>query len=286
MLHKMLLSVLALCLMAAGAPGQDATTPTLPWRSAGTDAETSTAPISLDEGKYAVFHTSSGDFIAQLFTKEAPVATESFIGLATGKKKWTHPITRVESSQPLYNNTTIYEIVKDIAIRGGDPIEKGMGDPGFSHEVETNPSIAFDRPGMLAMQKSGNRANGSRWFITLTPFPDWTGQYTIFGKVIGGLDVVRNISRKPTKRPYIPLEAVLLSSIEIVEMGAGQHTTATFSVEDGIKVLTVDKNIITKPAELPSTEAQEGETSPTDASTTAGAAATTATADAETTASK
>lgn len=263
------------CLFSA-----ESTSGTATWRAASTSDEGNMGPITLDAGTYAVFHTSDGDYIAKLYDKEAPKTVENFVGLATGKKKWTHPITRAESSQPLYNNTTIYEIIKDIVIRGGDPIEKGTGDPGYSLDPEISPNITFSDAGMLAMQKSGSKANGSRWFIALMPFPDWSGQYTIFGKVIGGLDVVRAISHEATKRRvawgggYVPLEPVLVNSIEIVPLNPGQRTTATFALENGKKVLTIEKNFQTVATPRP-TAVRTTRTS----GTVAGAGATTGTAD-------
>ncbi|MBX7244195.1 MAG: peptidylprolyl isomerase [Candidatus Sumerlaeaceae bacterium] len=202
-----------------------------------------TQALTMEAGKYAVFHTTAGDFIVRLHDKEAPQTVENFVGLAKGNKKWTHPISLTEKVQPLYNNTAIYEIVKNIVIRGGDPIDKGTGGPGYSIPLETSPNLMFDGPGVLAMQGNTKESNGSRWFISMVPFPDWNGRYAIFGRVVGGLDVVFGISRMPTKRPSTPLEATLLNSIEIVEIPEGKQTTASFSVEDGRKVLTVEKNM-------------------------------------------
>jgi peptidyl-prolyl cis-trans isomerase A (cyclophilin A) len=210
-----------------------------------------TGPITLDSGEYAVFHTTDGDFIVKLYQKETPKTVENFVGLATGRKRWKHPVTLVESSQPLYNNTAIYEIMRDVVIRGGDPLDQGTGDPGYTLDPETPPGVGFDSAGILAMQKSGQKSNGCRWFIALTPFPDWTGKFTAFGKVVGGLDVVREISRKPTKRPFVPLEPTLVNSIEIVEIPANQQTTASFSTEGGAKVLTIEKNFKTVAAPTP-----------------------------------
>lgn len=222
--------------------------------------EVLTQPLTLTAGTYAVFHTTDGDFIAKLFADKAPKTVENFVGLATGKKEWTHPITQVVSSKPLYNNTLIYRIVKDVQIDGGDPTNKGYGGPGYTLDLEISPDLKFDAPGMLAMANSGrNKANGSRWFITLMPLPDFTGRYPIFGKVIGGLDVVREISRKPTRRPLEPLEPTVVNTIDIVEIPPNHTTTASFSTENGVKVITIEKEF--KPVEG-KTETDEGETTP------------------------
>jgi peptidyl-prolyl cis-trans isomerase A (cyclophilin A) len=212
------------------------------------DDTASSGPIALDSGSYAVFHTTDGDFMVKLFTKEAPNTTQNFMDLARGKKSWKHPITGVESNRPIYNNTTIYRIICDTIIFGGDPVNKGQGDSGLMQNLETSPDLQFDGAGLLAMDGSNDKASGSRWFITLRPFPDRSGHYTIIGKVVGGLDVVRAISNKPCKKPQVPLDPTLLNSIEIVDIPQGKRTTASFASEDGRKVVSVDPNFVTAEA--------------------------------------
>jgi len=217
-----------------------------------------TQPLKLTAGVYAVFHTTDGDFIVQLYRDKAPKTVENFIGLATGKKPWTHPITQVTSTKPLYNNTQIYRIVKDVEIDGGDPTNKGYGGPGYVLDLEVSPDLKFDAAGILAMASSGrDKANGSRWFITLLPLPDYSGRFTIFGKVIGGLDVVRQISRKPTRRPLEPLEPTVVNTVDIIEVPPRHETVATFSTQNGIRVITVEKEFTGPPEE------ETEETSPT-----------------------
>ncbi|GIX43766.1 MAG: hypothetical protein KatS3mg130_0174 [Candidatus Sumerlaea sp.] len=225
--------------------------------------EVVTEPLTLTEGTYAVFHTSDGEFLVRLYPDKAPKTVENFVQLATGKKEWTHPITEARSSRPLYNNTLIYNIVEDVAIKGGDPTNKGEGGPGYMLDLEVSPDLTFNERGVLAMQSaSKNKANGSRWFITLVPMPDYTGRYSAFGKVIAGLDVVRQISRKPTKRPLEPLDPTVVYSIEIIEVPPKHVTTARLATENGIRVVTVDKEFksLEKPAE------EEEETTGTKAS--------------------
>ncbi|MCX7718574.1 MAG: peptidylprolyl isomerase [Candidatus Sumerlaeaceae bacterium] len=235
-----------LVLLPGWAVSQPADTPTSPTsflpRGADTSGEKIVGPFTLPAGKYAVFHTSHGDFIAVLFEDRAPKTVANFVGLATGTKPWTHPVTLAERQDPLYNNTLIYQIVEDILIRGGDPLNKGTGGPGYNLEMESSPDLTFETPGMLAMQKAGAQSSGSRWFISLTLFPDWQQRYAIFGRVVGGLDVVRAISRRPTKRPTIPLDPTIVNSIEILEVPLGQQAKAEFSEEEGRRVLTVDRN--------------------------------------------
>jgi len=199
-----------------------------------------TNKVELTSGTYAVFHTSEGDFLAGLADKAAPVTVRNFIAYATGQKPWRHPVTMVETTRPLYSNTTIYRTVPNAMIFGGDPTNRGEADSGTQLPLETSPNISFDQPGILAMDSSGDKMSGSRWFISLRPFPDRNGDYTIFGKVIGGLDLVQRISTKPVKRPQLPLDPVMVYFIEIVKVPAGRVTTGEFRQENGMTVLRID----------------------------------------------
>jgi len=223
-------------LLPPGVPGNAETSGGLTTTGDGS----STGPLILDGGTYAVFHSSEGDFIVKLLTKEAPQAVQSFVGLSTGKKKWKHPVTGKESDRPLFNNTLIYRAIEDSLICGGDPINKGTGDAGYQLPLEKAAGLEFNQPGLLAMDVNGSSASSSRWFITLRPFPDWTGQFTIFGKMVGGLNIVRKIASRPTKRPQLPLDPVIISSIEILELPVGKQVVARFETEMGRSVLSVD----------------------------------------------
>ncbi len=203
--------------------------------------------VELTSGTYAVFHTSEGDFIAALNERIAPVTAQNFLEFATGKKKWRHPVTRLETTRPLYSNTAIYRIVPNAMIYGGDPLNKGEADSGTQLPLEVAPELAFDQSGLLAMDGSGEKMSGSRWFITLRPFPERTGRYTIFGKVIGGLDLVQRISLKPVKRPQLPLDPVMVYFIEAVRVPAGRIAHGVFRMESGLKVLRIDPNFADAP---------------------------------------
>lgn len=202
----------------------------------------STDEVTLTSGTYAVFHTTEGDFIAALADDIAPETVRNFIGYASGQKPWRHPVTRVlETQRALYNNTAIYRTVPNSMIYGGDPLNRGEADSGTQLPLEVVPHVRFDQPGLLAMDSSGDRMmSGSRWYITLRPYPERTGRFTIFGKVIGGLDLVQRISNKPTIRPQMPLNPVMVGFIEIVRIPAGRMTTGQFVEEEGVRVLRID----------------------------------------------
>ncbi len=128
--------------------------------------------------------TSMGAFTVEFFPKEAPCAVNSFVYLAERK---------------FFDGLTFHRIVKDFVIQGGDPAGTGEGGPGYSFNDELDNDLKYEI-GTLAMANSGPNTNGSQFFVIAgqqgTMLPK---QYTIFGRVIEGLDVVKRINSVPTK---------------------------------------------------------------------------------------
>lgn len=201
-----------------------------------------TQPVTLTAGPYAHFVTTDGSFLVKLRPDVAPKSVENFIQLATGSKTWKHPVTQIDESRPLYNSTTFYNIVRNSIIFGGDPINRGNADSGTQLDIESGSQLQFNRPGLLAMDQSGNLASGSRFFITLRPFPERSRGFTILGEVVAGLEVVQKISNKPTRKPMVPLDPTLLQHIEIVTIPEGKQTTAKMQTVDFKKGVLIDRN--------------------------------------------
>ena len=94
-------------------------------------------------------------------------------------------------------------------IQGGDPTGTGSGGEslwGTPFEDEVKDDVTFDRPGLLAMANSGPNTNTSQFFITTVPTAWLNGKHTIFGEVVSGLDVVKQIEATPTDSSDRPLE--------------------------------------------------------------------------------
>ncbi len=145
-------------------------------------------------GVYAVFDTTMGTFVCELFEKAAPLAVENFVGLAEGTKEWLGPKGDMMKNRPYYNGIIFHRIVKNFMIQAGDITGKGTFKPVLPFKDEVAPALRFDRPGVLAMANSGPNTNGSQFFITVKPQPHLNGKHTIFGRVIEGFDVVESIS--------------------------------------------------------------------------------------------
>lgn len=105
-------------------------------------------------------------------------------------------------------------------IQGGDPLGNGTGGPGYNFADEFHPDVAFNRPYLLAMVRTGPGTNGSQFFITLSPTAWLTGKHTIFGEVTDGtgrkvVDAIGMTQTNPrTDRPVtdVVIEKVVIEA--------------------------------------------------------------------------
>jgi peptidyl-prolyl cis-trans isomerase A (cyclophilin A) len=172
--------------------------------------------MAREPGLYAEFDTSEGKIACRLFQKEAPKTVANFVELAEGKREWTHPVTRKKSTARLYDSTIFHRVIPNFMIQGGDPAGTGYGGPGYKFEDETKGSpYKFDKPGKLAMANAGPNTNGSQFFITVAPTPWLTGNHTIFGDVVEGMDVVNKIVSFPRNAQDKPNKDVMVKSVTI-----------------------------------------------------------------------
>lgn len=172
----------------------------------------------------ATIHTNKGDIVVNLFGNHAPKTVRNFVGLATGTQEWTHPATGQKTTDPLYNGVIFHRIITDFMLQGGDPLGQGIGGPGYVFDDEIHPELQFTEPFLLAMANAGKRGgrgtNGSQFFITTVPTPWLNGNHTIFGVVADddSKAVVKAIEAVPTNANDKPLDDVVISSIEVVEV--------------------------------------------------------------------
>lgn len=167
-------------------------------------------------GTYAKFHTSEGDFVCQLFEKDAPKTVQNFTNLAEGKRSWDDKVSGKKGNGPLYDGTVFHRVIPNFMVQGGDPSGTGMGGPGYKFEDETKGSPhKFNKKGLLAMANSGPNSNGSQFFVTVANTAWLTGNHTIFGEVVEGYEVVEKISKLPTARGDKPLKDVVLERVTI-----------------------------------------------------------------------
>jgi peptidyl-prolyl cis-trans isomerase-like 1 len=151
----------------------------------------------------AVVETNKGTFELELYAKETPKTVENFITL---------------SAKGYYNGLTFHRVIKDFMIQGGDPTGTGEGGEsiyGKKFDDEIVRSFHFDDAGVLAMANAGPNTNGSQFFITIAAAPWLDGRHTIFGKVIGGMNVLFDIGKLKTDRNDKPVETVTIQKIII-----------------------------------------------------------------------
>jgi peptidyl-prolyl cis-trans isomerase A (cyclophilin A) len=169
----------------------------------------------MTEALTATLTTTQGTVTVRLFPDHAPKTVRNFVELAEGGKEWINPVTRAKSKDKLYDGTIFHRVITNFMIQGGDPLGNGTGGPGYQFGDEIHPDLRFDKPYLLAMANAGPGTNGSQFFITTAPTPWLTGKHTIFGEVIGGADVVDQISRVPTVPGDRPVTDVVLQSVTI-----------------------------------------------------------------------
>jgi cyclophilin family peptidyl-prolyl cis-trans isomerase len=162
-------------------------------------------PLEIDPKKQytATIKTDKGDIVLQLFPDKAPMAVNSFVFLA--REGW-------------YNNNTFFVVIPNFIAQSGDPSESGFGSPGYYFNDELS-DLKYDKEGVVGMVSSGTGTgtNDSQFFITFAAQPNLDNKYTIFGQVIQGMDVVKQLTpRNPAQDTDLkPGDKIL--SVEIKE---------------------------------------------------------------------
>ncbi len=156
-------------------------------------------PMTIDAKKkyFATLETEYGNVVLQLYADKAPNTVNSFIFLA---------------QQGWFDGITFHRVLPGFVVQTGDPSGTGQGNPGYMFNNEIDPSLKFDQVGILGMANSGTDTNGSQFFITLAPAPDLDGAYTIFGRVMSGMEVLKQlIPRNPQPGVSLPPGDKLIS---------------------------------------------------------------------------
>ncbi|MBB3130381.1 cyclophilin family peptidyl-prolyl cis-trans isomerase [Paenibacillus rhizosphaerae] len=171
---------------------------------------TSPPAMQIDQNKKyeAEVKTSKGTFTIELFAKDAPKTVNNFVFL---------------SKEGFYNGVVFHRIIETFMVQTGDPTGTGSGGPGYSFEDEKT-NYKYE-PGIVAMANAGPDTNGSQFFICTGADSDYLNQqpnYTIFGKVTKGMDVVMQIAKTPVTvgpsgEESTPTEKVTIDGVTITE---------------------------------------------------------------------
>lgn len=173
---------------------------------------TSPPEMSIDVNKTYLAHieTNKGSFTIELFAKDAPKTVNNFVFL---------------SKEKFYDHVFFHRIVKNFMIQTGDPKGTGTGGPGYSIEDELSQKYKYEK-GMVAMANKGvPDSGGSQFFICSGPGADPlnnTPDYTIFGKVISGMDIIDTLNETPVGQNAVgefssPTEEVFIKKVTIEE---------------------------------------------------------------------
>ena len=176
-------------------------------------------------GTYARIKTSKGELLVRLLSDEAPNTVANFVELAKGERPFKDKDGRWVA-RPFYNGLTFHRIEPDQLVQGGCPKGDGTSGPGYKFEDEISDKLKFDKPGLVAMANAGADTNGSQFFVTLAPAPQYNNRYSIFGEVVAGLDVAKAISQMPVRGAggrsaiHLAKSPVVMKSVTIEEIKA------------------------------------------------------------------
>ncbi len=147
--------------------------------------------------------TNFGEIQFETYDADAPKTVANFIGLA---------------EKSFYDNLIFHRVIKGFMIQGGDPKGNGTGGPGYTFEDELNPDTesykAGYKKGIVAMANAGPDTNGSQFFIMLADYP-LPNNYTIFGKVIKGQEVVDAIGNTQIGTNDKPVKPVIMEKVTV-----------------------------------------------------------------------
>ncbi|MCJ7514090.1 MAG: peptidylprolyl isomerase [Anaerolineales bacterium] len=163
-------------------------------------------PAARPEKAYlALLDTSAGPIEIELYPASAPQAVGSFVYLA---------------QQGWYNGTVFHRVVPGALAESGDPTHTGLGGPAYRFGNEIDSSLSFSQVGMVSLRNDGPGSNGGIYFINLRPLPDLDGTYTIFGRVLTGLDLLQQLPGRDPIGDLLLTAPLVIESVSIQVLDA------------------------------------------------------------------
>lgn len=161
----------------------------------------SAPPMTVDAAKTytATIETNLGTMTAELYVEDAPMTVNNFVFLA---------------NDGFYDGTIFHRVIPGFMIQGGDPTGTGSGGPGYKFNNE--PVKRPYKRGTLAMANAGRNTNGSQFFIMHADYP-LPPDYTIFGKLTSGEDVLDKIASTTTGAQDRPREEQKMIKVTVKE---------------------------------------------------------------------
>jgi cyclophilin family peptidyl-prolyl cis-trans isomerase len=184
----------------AGTPTQDGTAEPEPDGDAIVRSYAAPPELSIDtSARYeAVIRTERGEIRLELLANEAPGYVNNFVFLARNR---------------FYEGLTFHRVVPGFVAQAGDPTATGFGGSGYQLPEERN-ALPFEM-GVISMAKAGSIVDGAQFFITLAPTPGLAADFTVFGRVTAGMDVLQALTPRDPGQSTAPGDLIL--EIEIIE---------------------------------------------------------------------
>ncbi len=169
------------------------------------------------DGLYAEVTTTKGLLVLQLEFEKTPMTVANFVGLAEG----TLDNTALPAGRHYYDGSKWHRVVPGHVIQCGMPANSTIPGPGYDYPNEIVPELNHGRAGMAGIANGGPHTNGSQWYITLGDRSYLDGDYTVFGHIIKGMEVLQLITQED-----------LITTIKIIRIGPGAEafrpTTSSF----------------------------------------------------------
>ena len=168
-----------------------------------TDEEWMLKPRRVKIKGYARIETNMGDLNIELQTETAPKAVWNFVKLA---------------QKGYYKGVAFHRNIKNFMIQGGDPTGTGRGGTsiwGKNFQDEFEGPLTHDARGVMSMANKGKNTNSSQFFITYRPVKHLDRKHTIFGKVVGGLEVLAKMEQVPTDGSDRPLNKIFIKDVAV-----------------------------------------------------------------------
>jgi cyclophilin family peptidyl-prolyl cis-trans isomerase len=141
------------------------------------------------DGLYAEIRTNKGTIVARLEAELTPMTVTNFVGLAEG----TIANAAFDPGRPFFDGTVYHRVVPGHVIQTGIPQSDRAKGPGYQFPNEVHAKLSHDHAGALNMANSGPNTNSSQFCVTLGDRSYLDGNFTVFGEVVEGLDVVMRI---------------------------------------------------------------------------------------------
>jgi peptidyl-prolyl cis-trans isomerase A (cyclophilin A) len=142
--------------------------------------------------------TTRGTFQIELFDEQAPKTSANFRALA---------------EKSFYDGVKFHRVIENFMIQGGCPEGTGRGGPGYKIQDEFHPELSHEGEGIVSMANAGPNTGGSQFFITLVATPWLDNRHAVFGKVVTGIEVIREIGAAETDGGDRPVEDIVIDKV-------------------------------------------------------------------------